>query len=145
MYGRIPYFNNDWSSWAIHSFFLRRLLYYIAVWLGASPSVPLTVASVTTDGFITDIENLEYKILNNPLCQKTNTLIKYFKELRGKLSGKSKALELKNETEGLVSWATRGQLGLTSEIRATTGFQNRDYTQSQLVEILGSKLKSFNH
>ena len=42
MYGRIPYLNNDWSSWAIHSFFLRRLLYYIAVWLGASPSVPLT-------------------------------------------------------------------------------------------------------
>jgi len=42
MYGRIPYLNNDWSSWAIHRFFLRHLPYYTAVWLGASPSVPLT-------------------------------------------------------------------------------------------------------
>ena len=30
VYGRIPYLNNDWSS------------YSTAVWLGASPSVPLT-------------------------------------------------------------------------------------------------------
>ena len=42
MYSRIPYLNNDWSSWAIHRFFLRCLLYYTVVWLGASPSVPLT-------------------------------------------------------------------------------------------------------
>ena len=42
MYSRIPYLINDWSSWAIHCFFLRHLLYYTAVWLGASPSVPLT-------------------------------------------------------------------------------------------------------
>jgi len=34
--------------WAIHHFFLRRLLYYIAVWLGASPSVPLTSSSLET-------------------------------------------------------------------------------------------------
>jgi len=33
MYGRIPYLNNSLSSWAIHCFNLRRLLYYIAVWL----------------------------------------------------------------------------------------------------------------
>jgi len=42
MYGRIPYLNNSLSSWAIHRFDLRRLPYYIAVWLGASLSVPLT-------------------------------------------------------------------------------------------------------
>ena len=46
MYSRIPYLNNDWSSWAIHRFFLRRLLYYTAVWLGASPSVPFTAVDV---------------------------------------------------------------------------------------------------
>ena len=28
MYGRIPYLNNSWSSWAIHRFYLRRLSYY---------------------------------------------------------------------------------------------------------------------
>ena len=42
MYSSIPYLNNGWSSWAIYRFYLRYLLYYIAVWLGASPSVPLT-------------------------------------------------------------------------------------------------------
>ena len=42
MYGRIPYLNNSLSSWATHCSNLRRLLYYTAVWLGASPSVPLT-------------------------------------------------------------------------------------------------------
>jgi len=43
MYGRIPYLNNSLSSWATYRSNLRRLLYYTAVWLGASPSVPLTV------------------------------------------------------------------------------------------------------
>jgi len=33
MYSRIPYLNNSWSSWATHRFYLRHLLYYIAVWL----------------------------------------------------------------------------------------------------------------
>jgi len=42
MYGRIPYLNNSLSSWATHCSNLRCLLYYTAVWLGASPSVPLT-------------------------------------------------------------------------------------------------------
>ena len=45
MYGRISYLNNSLSSWAIHRSNLRRLPYYIAVWLGASPSVPLTLTS----------------------------------------------------------------------------------------------------
>jgi len=42
MYGRIPYLNNSLSFWATHCFNLRCLLYSTAVWLGASPSVPLT-------------------------------------------------------------------------------------------------------
>jgi len=47
MYGRIPYLNNSLSSWATHYSNLRRLLYYTAVWLGASPSVPLTICHDT--------------------------------------------------------------------------------------------------
>ena len=50
MYGRIPYLNNDWSSWAIHRFFLRHLPYYTTVWLGASPSVPLIHSGVMCEG-----------------------------------------------------------------------------------------------
>jgi len=49
MYGKIPYFNNSLSSWAIHRFNLRRLPYYTAVGLGASPSVPLTFFSVNVE------------------------------------------------------------------------------------------------
>ena len=58
MYGRIPYLNNDRSSWAIHHFYLRRLLYYIAVWLGASPSVPLTRSN-------NNVPNIQYSHLTS--------------------------------------------------------------------------------
>ena len=47
MYGRIPYLNNSLSSWATYCSNLRRLLYYTAVWLGTSPSVPLTNATAS--------------------------------------------------------------------------------------------------
>jgi len=55
VYGRIPYLNNDWSFWAIYRFFLRHLLYSTAVWLGASPSVPLTLADLFPDRFFFNI------------------------------------------------------------------------------------------
>ena len=45
MYSRIPYLNNSLSSWAIHRSNLRHLLYYTAVWLGASSSVPVRLAN----------------------------------------------------------------------------------------------------
>jgi len=51
MYGRIPYLNNSLSSWATHCSNLRRLLYYTAVWLGTSPSVPLTL-TILLNNFI---------------------------------------------------------------------------------------------
>ena len=49
MYGRIPYLNISLISWAIHGSDLRRLLYYIEVWLGTSPSVPLTLSEIGFD------------------------------------------------------------------------------------------------
>jgi len=61
------------------------------------------VVSVTTDGYITDIADLEYKILNDPLCKGCNYLIKSFKCLRNDLSNDNTALELKQTSNGIIS------------------------------------------
>jgi hypothetical protein len=57
--------------------------------------------SVTTDGFITDIENLEEKILKK--TQDKFSILKEFKEMREKLSGSDVGLELKHEGKGIIS------------------------------------------
>jgi hypothetical protein len=90
------------------------------------------VLSVTTDGFITDIENLEDKLLN--LDYKKIMLLKYYRVLRSILSGDPSAYELKHvEKEGLLSWCTRGQVGNTDRgILAATGFQARGYTRKEI-------------
>lgn len=100
------------------------------------------VASVTTDGFLTDISELESTIINNPKL--TSTLLQEFKELRYLISGNNEGLELKHESIGLLSWCTRGQLGLTSNLRATTGFQNRTYSQTELADLFTSILGNTN-
>jgi len=66
MYGKIPYLNNDRSSWAIHRFCLRRLPYYTAVWLGASPSVPL-IYGVPKVSTFTHYNKLTSRIVSKPL------------------------------------------------------------------------------
>lgn len=56
------------------------------------------IVSVTTDGFITDIENLEYKLLKYYRINKqSNSLLKEYRSLRKYLSGKYDALEIKKE------------------------------------------------
>ena len=103
-----------------------------------------TVVSVTTDGYITDIADLEYKILNDPLCKGCNYLIKSFKCLRNDLSNDNTALELKQTSNGIISWTTRGQLGIDSTLKATTGFQNYNYRQTELNYLFSDLLKKQN-
>lgn len=53
------------------------------------------VVSITTDGFITDIPDLESKI--------TGVLTNKYRELRLDLSGDPNAYELKTEGRGIIS------------------------------------------
>jgi hypothetical protein len=85
------------------------------------------VVSVTTDGFITNVDKLEDKL-------QENILFKYFKKIRFLLSGDSNGLELKNSGEGIISWNTRGQLGIKSSIKATTGYQTKNINHYELVK-----------
>lgn len=61
------------------------------------------VVSVTTDGFITDIPNLEAEIIN-PSNELKHSLLDVYRKLRYDLSdGNAEALELKNQVQGLIS------------------------------------------
>ena len=98
------------------------------------------VVSVTTDGFITDIHDLEGKIIG--LRNEDSFLLSNFKMLREEISRDDTALEIKHDGKGVISWSTRGQLGIESNIKATTGFQNRNYTHPELVELFTEKFKT---
>lgn len=102
--------------------------------------LPGKVVSVTTDGFITDIEHLEEKLLTLP--EKDRPLLTKYRELRIELGGKGEnALELKKSGKGIISWTTRGPLGIGSTIKATTGFQAKEYAQEELVKLFKDVLK----
>ena len=78
------------------------------------------VVSATTDGFITNVKDLEVLISKSFLfCE--------FKQIRKSLSGNNTGLEIKSSGKGVIAWSTRGQLGLESDIIATTGFQHQVY------------------
>jgi len=71
MYGRIPYLNNSLSSWATHCSNLRRLPYYTAVWLGTSPSVPLTGGSYVLaeiDGTMSKLRFAAFRLIPYYAC-----------------------------------------------------------------------------
>jgi hypothetical protein len=107
---------------------------------------------VTTDGFITNLPDLETKLFNlKPECTPLLTL---FKDLRKDLSedpSTNTALELKNSVEGkgIISWSTRGQFGMSGSIKATTGFQSGGYTFEELStifkDVLSTEEKSFEY
>lgn len=82
------------------------------------------IVSCTTDGFVTDLKDLE-GLINN--CDGNNVLMKNFQEIRTLLSGNSTGLEIKHEGEGIISWSTRGQFSIKSGIAATTGFQRKHF------------------
>ena len=57
--------------------------------------------SVTTDGFICDIEDVENKILK--LEERHTPLFRKYRVLREELSGNPTAIELKTEVKGILS------------------------------------------
>jgi hypothetical protein len=96
------------------------------------------VVSVTTDGFITSVDQLENKISDNYLFSE-------FKKIRMKLSDNNLGLELKSKGKGIIAWSTRGQLGIESKIIATTGFQHRVYDgKNELLKGFLDTVKSEN-
>ena len=100
------------------------------------------VVSVTTDGFITDLDKLEQTLLMLPPNE--TYLLRKYRSIRTDLSGISEALEVKTCGTGILSWTTRGQMGIDSRIIATTGFQKGGYEKKELVEIFKDTLKNEN-
>lgn len=90
------------------------------------------VISCTTDGFITNLQGLEK--LNG---YEVGVFSKVYSLARLRLSGKNELLELKHiENTGLISWSTRGQLGLEGKIRAMTGYQVTIQSQELVEKVL---------
>lgn len=92
------------------------------------------MVSVTTDGFITDIDELEKRILDAPGISKSSkeiTLLNEYRKMREVLSGDPSGLEIKGEGCSLMSWTTRGQLSVDMKIKAITGLQTKDQNLSE--------------
>ena len=66
------------------------------------------VVSVTTDGFITNISELDQKISDKYLFGE-------LKKIRQILANDDFGLEVKSQGKGFLEWSTRGQLGLGIE------------------------------
>lgn len=98
------------------------------------------VVSVTTDGFMTNLENVEDLILNNKSLN--SYLLKSYRYIREILSNEGVGLELKNSGVGIISWTTRGQFGGDGKIVATTGLQRINYNTKELEELLKDTFKS---
>ncbi|KAI5850810.1 hypothetical protein GGS23DRAFT_591595 [Durotheca rogersii] len=98
------------------------------------------VVSVTTDGFISDVKDLESKLLS--LNKRNLNCLYLYRGIRGILTNIEgqetdvRGLEIKNEElTGLISWKTRGQLGFTDGgISAATGFQARFLEKAFLIK-----------
>lgn len=95
-----------------------------------------SVVSCTTDGFISSTPFMdEYKPLS------TEVFSNIFYEMRLKLTGKGSLLEKKyEESKGVISWRTRGQLGLSGGIKALTGYQRNEPIEQTIDKVI----KSFN-
>jgi len=90
------------------------------------------IISCTTDGFITNVENLPAKL------DYDSRLLKIYADLREELSNSREVLELKDSSKGILSWSTRGQLALNpkSRISAMTGFQPRNHSMEERISIV---------
>lgn len=116
--------------------------------------------SVTTDGFITNLADLEELLLS--LGDSENTFLRAYRALREELTrvpneegkegsytpGNPTALEIKTEGVGVISWTTRGQAGIGSGIIATTGLQRKNYNLYNPLdkeEFIGLLEKTMNH
>ncbi|RPA88516.1 hypothetical protein L873DRAFT_1796612 [Choiromyces venosus 120613-1] len=107
------------------------------------------ICSVTTDGFVCDIPDLENKIIK---YYKENGIKESFlfdyRNTRMKLSGNPDALELKTSVKGLIQWTTRGQLSYDEDgkipITAMTGFQHRQFDLEHVKKLVLTALAEGN-
>lgn len=92
--------------------------------------------SVTTDGFITDVEDLELKINSKSLLKYGSLYYEY-----RKVRGFTDILEVKKSGVGVISWCTRGQLSVEAGILAATGFQRGGLPLDKVKELFLEKIK----
>jgi len=93
-----------------------------------------SIISCTTDGFIAGTPNLERYIP----CPKEIFSLMYY-EMRLSLTGKGELLERKYlEPKGVISWRTRGQLGLSGGIKALTGYQRNEPIEQTIKKVFDS-------
>jgi len=113
------------------------------------------IVSATTDGFVTNIPDLENKILKlHESLNYKDSLIQDYRDIRFKLSKNAEALEVKTNVRGILQWTTRGQLSYdhTSsslnnykiEIAAMTGFQKQHFNQNERLDLVLSALQGNN-
>jgi hypothetical protein len=97
------------------------------------------VISCTTDGFITNLPDME-------LSKPVGPLTAYFSLSRMLLADDPTYLELKHRTQGVASWATRGQIGLEegSTLKAMTGYQSKFHTMDVLQDMIITRLDQGN-
>jgi len=107
------------------------------------------VTAVTTDGFVSDIKDLEVKaiefLIKHELYE--DSFLKKYRDARVSLSSPETpdALEIKTSVKGLAQWTTRGQMSLNSpEICAMTGFQKHLFTLEEIVSVLSATLGKGN-
>lgn len=94
------------------------------------------IISSTTDGFISNKKDLDKDLYLEP----ESFSLRYF-NMRKRLTGVGALLELKySENLGVISWRTRGQLGLSGGIKALTGYQRNEPIE-RTIDIVN---KSFN-
>jgi len=101
-----------------------------------------SIVSCTTDGFITNLPELE----KDPDFGR-GPLTAYYRYGRKILSGNDALLELKTSSLGVASWCVRGQLGLgpdaegnATSLKAMTGFQSKFYNLSDLQKLVKGAL-----
>jgi len=94
------------------------------------------VVSCTTDGFISNEPGMDTTSVNP-----NNVFSFLYYNTRLKLTGVGALLEKKyTEPKGVISWRTRGQLGLSGGIKALTGYQRHE----SIEETIDKVNKSFN-
>lgn len=106
------------------------------------------VVSVTTDGFITNLADLEDSLLSSEIvkhdCLNLYRKVREFLTTFDDCKSDKRGLEIKNvERLGLVSWRTRGQLGFTDGgITAATGFQTKFLDKELIIDMFIKTMNS---
>lgn len=134
---------NDLSNPLIASWITSFIRSVIGELLHYTNKLDGRIISATTDGFITDVEDLENKILDlQQKEKKSRSLLREYKNLRNFLSSNTDGLEIKKSGKDILSWTTRGQLSESSGIMAATGFQKGAASLSEVQSLFIDKLKS---